>query len=653
MILTALCSQLRSVYHASPSLNSLSPESASVDTAPVPVIRSATSKRIVFAVIALLATIIDFSRVAAQDADSDELTREPYVVFVAHDSAYTRCGPGSDYYRTDPLRHGQELDVYVETADGWLGVRPPENSFCWIPASATQSNSNGDTATIVEDKSVAWIGTHLGRARQYQWQVQLSKGESVTIIGKSERDGPDGPQTWYRIVPPSGEFRWIHQDQIVHSSEELVASLQRIAEKGKTQTVKESNDRPKVAAYDRGPAELPIAEIQPASVSSETDSFQAKVSRSELSDDASSRRSADSESRSTSGLTIAEIPTLAPAPMPSRPTSASAAPTEVIGSGVDQTSLTQPLSAAPTPAPVLSPLANVNLPAPVRDAVDAAARFVGQPRLFEIGNENSVAPHGSEIATNNNWTPASPRMPASLIPASSPQQYAQVTNHTEPPRPTSVPQRTRTVAQENIVRVEDAIRGADLDQLQLVFSRLMAEAASAEEVAPVAREVSRMVNGGDPAQANRAREVAERITRYQLVAARRDGNTVILPSNPAMNLVPTPQVPSNNSSGNVQLMSATSTPAIVPINDTAAERVPRVGEATGYLVQVYSSRANSPPYALTDESGATLTYVTPYPGVNLRPHLNSEITVRGNQGYLQGVNTPHVLVTEAMRSTRR
>ena len=71
----------------------------------------------------------------------------------------------------------------------------------------------------------AWIGTHLGRARTYRWQVQLAEGEPVTVIGKSEREGPDGPQLWYRIVPPSGEYRWIHRDQIVNSSEELVAVM--------------------------------------------------------------------------------------------------------------------------------------------------------------------------------------------------------------------------------------------------------------------------------------------------------------------------------------------------------------------------------------------------------------------------------------------
>ena len=75
--------------------------------------------------------------------------------------------------------------------------------FLLDTADTVEMDSEGDSGTIIEDRTVAWIGTHLGRARTYRWQVQLAKGEPVTVIGKSEREGPDGPQLWYRIVPPS------------------------------------------------------------------------------------------------------------------------------------------------------------------------------------------------------------------------------------------------------------------------------------------------------------------------------------------------------------------------------------------------------------------------------------------------------------------
>ena len=101
-------------------------------------------------------------------AQSD-LSFDPYSVFVAGQKAYARCGPASDYYRTDPLRQGQELEVYAQTDDGWLGIRPPEESFCWVPADTIEMADSEEDGTVVEDRTVAWIGTHLGRARTYRW----------------------------------------------------------------------------------------------------------------------------------------------------------------------------------------------------------------------------------------------------------------------------------------------------------------------------------------------------------------------------------------------------------------------------------------------------------------------------------------------------
>ena len=106
--------------------------------------------------------------------DQRELIFEPYSVYVAAEKSYARCGPAQDYYRTDPLRMGQELEVYAETDDGWLGIRPPEDSFCWVPAETVQKNDGELDGIISEDRTVAWIGTHLGRARSYRWQVQLA-----------------------------------------------------------------------------------------------------------------------------------------------------------------------------------------------------------------------------------------------------------------------------------------------------------------------------------------------------------------------------------------------------------------------------------------------------------------------------------------------
>ena len=61
--------------------------------------------------------------------DQTDLTFEPYSIYVAVPKAYARCGPADDYYRTDPLRQGQELEVFAETDDGWLGIRPAQGKL--------------------------------------------------------------------------------------------------------------------------------------------------------------------------------------------------------------------------------------------------------------------------------------------------------------------------------------------------------------------------------------------------------------------------------------------------------------------------------------------------------------------------------------------
>ena len=165
----------------------------------------------------LLVVLALTSQLAAEDGPV-----EPYVVYVARGDQYARCGPSEEFYRTDPLRAGTELEVYLETEDGWLGVRPPADSFCWLQSDHVEVAEDEITGTVIESSAVAWIGTHLGKARQYRWQVRLDQGEQVTIIGTARRDGPDGEEVWYRIVPPPGEFRWVQRSQITDALEEVV-----------------------------------------------------------------------------------------------------------------------------------------------------------------------------------------------------------------------------------------------------------------------------------------------------------------------------------------------------------------------------------------------------------------------------------------------
>lgn len=176
-----------------------------------------------------------FVLILAGRSGADDGPVEPYVVYVARDGEFARCGPSQDYYKTDPLRAGTEVEVYLETDDGWLGIRPPADSFCWLQSDQVDVAEDESTGTVIEPATVAWIGTHLGKARQYRWQVRLDQGEEVTIIGTARREGPEGDEIWYRIVPPPGEFRWVQRSQVREMLEDVAFSessqpTQRVAD---------------------------------------------------------------------------------------------------------------------------------------------------------------------------------------------------------------------------------------------------------------------------------------------------------------------------------------------------------------------------------------------------------------------------------------
>lgn len=146
--------------------------------------------------------------------------------------------------------------------------------------------------------------------------------------------------------------------------------------------------------------------------------------------------------------------------------------------------------------------------------------------------------------------------------------------------------------------------------------------------------------------------LAERSEQYRRLAERRDGRAVIGQSG-AIQFPSTSIGFASPSSMPLGDLNSSSQPLSNPIeHGFAGEPNPAAGESSvsGTLVQVYSSRSNSPPFALTDNTGRTVAYVTPAPGVNLRVHLNSEVQVTGGQGYVTGLNTPHIVAAAVART---
>lgn len=146
--------------------------------------------------------------------------RVPFTVQVRGQGALVFSGPGDEFYATEKLGPGEEVEVWRRRAGGWLAIRPPKTSYSLVAARGLRRVPGTEVAEVSEDDTVSWIGSTLGHDGDYRWQVRLDVGERVVILGDEElRLRPVAPaESLCRIAPPSGEFRWVHERDLVSST---------------------------------------------------------------------------------------------------------------------------------------------------------------------------------------------------------------------------------------------------------------------------------------------------------------------------------------------------------------------------------------------------------------------------------------------------
>lgn len=132
----------------------------------------------------------------------------PYTAYVNAESVYVRSGPGEDYYPTSKLAVGQPVEIYRHDPGGWCAIKPPEGSYTWV-SSRYLTPADGGLARITGSRVAARVGTAFNDTREVI-QVRLDEGEVVELLpGQPPLDGPGEKPAWYKIMPPSGEFRWV------------------------------------------------------------------------------------------------------------------------------------------------------------------------------------------------------------------------------------------------------------------------------------------------------------------------------------------------------------------------------------------------------------------------------------------------------------
>ena len=127
----------------------------------------------------------------------------PYTAYVNSADVYVRSGPGKNYYPTEKLQQGEKVEVYRHDPGGWYAIRPPRQSCSWISARHVELGADG-VGVVNSDGVVARVGSTFSDIREVI-QVRLNRGEKVELLEPTATTNSQ----WYKIAPPSGEFRWV------------------------------------------------------------------------------------------------------------------------------------------------------------------------------------------------------------------------------------------------------------------------------------------------------------------------------------------------------------------------------------------------------------------------------------------------------------
>ncbi|MFN7844563.1 MAG: hypothetical protein ACK5N9_22820 [Pirellula sp.] len=168
--------------------------------------------------------------------------QQPRIRYVLGTKAIVRSGPSDRYYATNELPAGSRVEVYLETTDGWSGIRPPADSYNWVSAKNTYLLPGGKIAEVAEDETPAWVGSEVKDVTQLMWQTALVKSQQLQILGEEYQIGADGAkQLWYRISPPQGEFRWVRSSTLTDHVPATSISNPKIAKNSATNHVAQAS----------------------------------------------------------------------------------------------------------------------------------------------------------------------------------------------------------------------------------------------------------------------------------------------------------------------------------------------------------------------------------------------------------------------------
>jgi len=222
---------------------------------------------------------------------------------------------------------------------------------------------------------------------------------------------------------------------------------------------------------------------------------------------------------------------------------------------------------------------------------------VPSDRLAQADTPTFTHPHRDSIPRGSSLSPAASRAEVNL---------------TAQPISTQPLQNQATTAQPNNLQQGSAAN--QLQQLELDLSLMVAREKSTWNLAALRSQAEQLVERSPTAtERGQARLLLDKIKRFEDAFAVADQGPL----------------------GSAAAAAGSEPPAGSPY-------APRY-DAKGWLKPVVSRTKPAAPYAVVDEDGKPLCFVTPSPGLNLARYANKQVGLFGKRGYIEALKTPHVV----------
>jgi len=159
----------------------------------------------------LLAAACSFSVVIAGESF-------PYAGEISASSVRLRSGPSINHATMKVLAQKDKL-VVVESRDGWVKVRLPEDAPCWVSEQFVKDDGGNSNTGRVQGQNInlrATPNTDHGPIGQ------VTNCEIVFAVDdKGQRIKKDG---WVKIVPPETAFGWVSADLIARTNDAVASA---------------------------------------------------------------------------------------------------------------------------------------------------------------------------------------------------------------------------------------------------------------------------------------------------------------------------------------------------------------------------------------------------------------------------------------------